>query len=661
MQQKLSTINDIDSYNSVSSALLDSHAPVISLTLVLRKHKPWYNATLRHEKRKLRRLERKRDRITDSKLRVAVQQYSTLLRTTRNSYYNNVLRDADCKAVHNIAAELMGEHTAMPRPECSDDAELATKFSSYFKDKISDIHKSLSPPKDIVHLPSVHQMADLAHITPAEVERSLKSSKIKTSALDPLPGTLVKNNIHVVSGPISRIINKSIANATVPSSLKHSVITPIYKKKQLDVNKLSSYRPIAQLPVVAKVMERHVANQLQRYMEENDIHVLHQSAYRVNHSTETALLKIHNDISRAISFHRKVDLVSLDLSAAFDILNHDILLGRLRSIGLSDRTLTWFRSYLSSRISTVRINNQYSPASACTTRVPQGSVLGPLLFTIYCLPLAEIIAKHGVHFHMYADDTQLYLDFSPEDEVSAHATIAGCVMEIKAWLSDNFLLLNENKTEAMTVMPVNQPAVAKSIQLGDVTVPLSASVTNLGAVFDKKCRMEEHATRVCRSANYYLHRIRRIRDCLNFSNTKLLVHSLVTSRLDYANGLLHNAPISVIKKLDRVQRSSARVVCRLHKYQRISMTEVLHDLHWLPVASRIKYKLLIVTFKALRTGTPGYLSDLLVKQKITKRTRSQSFDAPDRLIVPLYSGERSAGTSYSVAAPKLWNSLPVNI
>ena len=138
------------------------------------------------------------------------------------------------------------------------------------------------------------------------------------------------------------------------------------------------------------------------------------------------------------------------------------------------------------------------------------------------------------------------------------------------------------------------------------------------------------------------------------------MHSLVTSRLDYANGLLHNAPISVIKKLDRVQRSSARVVCRLHKYQRISMTEVLHDLHWLPVASRIKYKLLIVTFKALRTGTPGYLSDLLEKQTTTRRTRSQSSDAPDRLVVPLYSGERSAGTSYSVAAPKLWNSLPAN-
>ena len=148
---------------------------------------------------------------------------------------------------------------------------------------------------------------------------------------------------------------------------------------------------------------------------------------------------------------------------------------------------------------------------------------------------------------------------------------------------------------------------------------------------------------------------------MNFSNTNLLLHSLVTSSLDYANCLLHNVLISVTKKLDRVQRSSARVVCRLHKYQRISMTEVLHDLHWLPVASRIQYKLTIVTFKALRTGTPRYLSDSLVKPAITRSTRSRSTDAPDRHVVPLYSGERSTSTSYSVAATKLWNSLPANI
>ena len=210
-------------------------------------------------------------------------------------------------------------------------------------------------------------MTDLVHITrAAEVERSLKTSKIKTCALDPLPALLMKDNIHVVSGPISRIINKSIATATVPSNLKHSVITPMYKKKQLYVNKLSSYRPIAQLTVVAKVLERHVANQLRCCMEENGIHTLYQSAYRGNHSTETALLQIHNDISRGISSHRKVTLVLLDLSAAFDTLNrliHDILLGRLRSIGLSDTTLAWFRSYLSGR--TINIPLQMPAPQGC--------------------------------------------------------------------------------------------------------------------------------------------------------------------------------------------------------------------------------------------------------------------------------------------------------
>ena len=188
-------------------------------------------------------------------------------------------------------------------------------------------------------------------------------------------------------------------------------------------------------------------------MEENSIHALYQSAYRGNHSTGTALLKIHNDISRAISSHQKVTLVLLDLSAAFDTLIQDILLGRLRSIGLSDTTLAWFRSYFLGRTST-RI-----PLQVPAPQVLQGSVLGPLLFTIYCLSDADIITKYGVQFHMYADDTQLYLDFSPEDEDSAHASIAKCVKEIKAWLSDNFLRKQDRGHNCQTSQSVRSSKV----------------------------------------------------------------------------------------------------------------------------------------------------------------------------------------------------------
>ncbi len=141
--------------------------------------------------------------------------------------------------------------------------------------------------------------------------------------------------------------------------------------------------------------------------------------------------------------------------------------------------------------------------------------------------------------------------------------------------------------------------------------------------------MEQHASKVCASANYYLQCIRKIRDCINVNSCKILVHALVTSRLDYANTLLHNTPQRITHRLERVQRFSARVICRLHSHNRISMTEVLHDLHWLPVTTRIKYKILVLVFKAIRSGTPRYLAELLVIYKPAKCTRSQDVSAPE--------------------------------
>ena len=409
-------------------------------------------------------------------------------------------------------------------------------------------------------------------------------------------------------------------------------------------------------------MERHVANQLRHYMESNNIHATFQSAYRAGHSTETALVKIHNDITCALSRHRKVIMVLLDLSSAFDTLDHRILLRRLRAIGLTDNITNWFKSYLYERTTTVKIRSANSPPTTCFTGVPQGSVLGPLLFNIYCLPLAAVIDTHGLSYHMYADDTQLYLDFSPDSESMVHSKISACVSDIKAWLSDNMLLLNENKTEAITIASqYDKTSSRDSIQLGNVSIPMSHSIRDLGVIIDKECTMEKHAAKVCSNANYYLQCIRKIRDCVDRDTCKILVHSLVTSRLDYGNPLLHNAPQKVINRLERVQRSSARLICLMGRRQRVSMTEVLHDLHWLPVSARVKYKILVLTFRALRSGTPRYLSDLVVRYTSIRSTRLQTNDSADRLVVPLYSGERTAGTAFSVVAPKLWNELPASV
>ena len=162
------------------------------------------------------------------------------------------------------------------------------------------------------------------------------------------------------------------------------------------MNDLSSYIPIAQLPLTAKILERHVAMTMRRYLDDHGINYMFQSAYRPNHSTETALVKIFNYISLSLGTGKKVVLGLLDLSAAFDTLKHSGLIDRLRDIGLQDKTLEWFLSYLSDRRMAVKIKEHVSELQVVKYGVQQGPVLGPMLFNVYCLPPTTLIRKYGV-------------------------------------------------------------------------------------------------------------------------------------------------------------------------------------------------------------------------------------------------------------------------
>ena len=292
--------------------------------------------------------------------------------------------------------------------------------------------------------------------------------------------------------------------------MKHAVVVPALKKGGSDANVLTNYRPISNITFVAKITERFVAQQLQHFMEENRIYGIYQSAYRAHHSAETALVRIHNDIAQSIDSRRSVLLVLLDLSAAFDTINHNTLLQRLSGYGLSGDVLAWLTSYLCNRTCVVRVKSGVSEVETITTGVPQGTVLGPLLFNAYIAPLTTLLQKHNIHHHLYADDTQLYITFPPIDHTQALACMEACVQDLKAWLSDNgsvtMDMMNDNKSQAIVIRSssLSTPISLTRVDICGQLVDNSPVIRDLGFTIDTNLTMTSQIANVCRSAYCHL-------------------------------------------------------------------------------------------------------------------------------------------------------------
>jgi hypothetical protein len=215
-----------------------------------------------------------------------------------------------------------------------------------------------------------------------------------------------------MSSSLARLINLSFATGTFPDPLKLAIITPLLKKSNLDPENLANFRPVSGLPFMSKLIEKAVLKRLSTHLQSSHLIVPFQSAYRSNHSTETALLRVFNDLVMTVDSRRAAVLTLLDLSAAFDTVDHPTLLSRLEAwFGVSGTVLLWFCSYIANRSQVVSISGVTSSPAPLCFGVPQGSVLGPTLFVLYNSPLHSIIRQHGLSAHYFADDTQIYTEF----------------------------------------------------------------------------------------------------------------------------------------------------------------------------------------------------------------------------------------------------------
>ena len=315
------------------------------------------------------------------------------------------------------------------------------------------------------------------------------------------------------------------------------------------------------------------------------------------------------------------------------------------------------------------MSRQHIPLCRYNYSVPQGSIIGPQAFIMYTHPVGDIIRNHDVEFHSYADDIQLFCEFNPKipgDRERALGEISSCVSEIHSWMSNNMLQLNQEKTEflVMATPYVISKLPDIKLQLGNVLVRGSANVKNLGVYFDPLMQMSTQIGAICKSVNFHIRNLWRIRKFITQEACHHAVRALVLSRIDYANSLLYGAKQMDLNRLQRLQNKAARLVFACGRDQ--SSSYLLCKLHWLPVKDRIQYKILLYVFKCVNDLAPSYLTNVLklynshddMNEGSRRRLRS-SADAT-RLVVP--RSKRKAGdNSFHVCGPRLWNQLPVSI
>ena len=654
--------------------ILDRHIPLRpQAKRVGRSSNHWLTPEARRAKKTRRKRERewRRSGLESDRLlyRKSCRDANDLITSAREEHFKTRLDQAkeNPRKRWSIIKELLHSKPSDPLSTESEDEELCTSFGEFFISKITRIRDNLkSLLSGVLVDPFSHDSAfqgvHLSSFSPVSVEevRSLlRRCSGKSSPLDFIPTSLLKECEDIFAPLISHLANLAFGEGCFPAGLKLALVTPLLKKPGLNKNDPANFRPISNLNTIGKLLERLVLVRLQPHLTESPGFNRYQSAYRRGHSTETALLRVADDVLRDIDNKRATLFVALDLSAAFDTIDHSVLLRRLEStFGITGNALSLLGSYLHDRSQFVRVGSRESRVYDCTVGVPQGSVLGPLLFSAFIAPVARVAERHGISQHQYADDTSLYISVSAADKVSRIPLLERCLADVRLWFNCNCLALNPEKSEVINISPIWQHSSSTLVEAVDVAgslVKSSSSIKYLGVTLDSRLSFDQHVAKVAGNAFYHIRALRHIRRSISLDCAKDIACAIVGSRLDYCNALLHGTTSKNLHALQRVQNTAARVVTGARVTDHIR--PVLRSLHWLPIQSRTQFKIATITYKALNLGTPRYLAELLSVRSSSRSLRSSSgllLDVP-------FSRTVTADRAFSIAAPRLWNSLDISV
>ena len=492
----------------------------------------------------------------------------------------------------------------------------------------------------------------LKHITENFVNTELtKLNANKSYGIDGIQARFIKDSASEINAPIAYIINLSIDTNVVPTDFKFARVKPLYKKGSM--NKVENYRPISILSVVSKVLEKAIYFQFEKYLKDKKILYCFQSGFRKNHSTDTCLINLMDYLHTNISEGKYVGMVLLDLQKAFDTVDHDILCNKLKVMGVG--CLEWFESYLKNRQQVVTLDGINSTPGFVQCGVPQGSILGPLLFLCY---INDMPISIKCKLLLYADDSALLVSGFDPNSIATQLS-----QELKScydWLIDNKLSLHLGKTESILFSTKRKNKINNNFQVFFNTTPITNvnSVKYLGLNLDCTLSGESIVSTITKKATSRLKFLYRYNSILKEQSKKILCSALIQSHLDYCCSSWYTSLNKLQKKrLQVLQNKFIRFILDLGPRAHIGSAEFI-KVNMLPVSDRVRQLKLNHVFRIINDQCPGYLKEnfsMIKDTQLSLCTRASL----NNFFLPRVKNQ--ASHSFYFSAIKEWNSLPSKI
>ena len=520
--------------------------------------------------------------------------------------------------------------------------EAANVINDFFNTLGSKISSRLpSIPKPYTAFCTQCKFDNIPPITETEVISLINSiSTHKSSCVEKIPSRLLKDALLALPKQITQLFNLSLTTGIFPDAWKEGKITPIPKKGTTD--DVNNIRPITQTPIIGKLLERYVTNHVREYLEQNKLLYTGQGGFRKNHSTIKSAFSVVSDICNGKNNKEYTLAAFLDISKAFDSVNHNLLIEKIKDFGIGGNVLAWITNYLCKRKQYVVTAGNYSEKKITLCGVPQGSVIGPLLFLIYVNDIAELNLKSKIS--LFADDTVIYISSKDINYVKCQLQMDLDV--ISKWCCYNKLSINVGKSKAMLFGNGygSCNVICPNLVLCDEVIGNVKSYNYLGIIIDENLTFNEHLLKIIRSVNNKLHLLSLLRKQITCVCAIAVYKTMVLPLLEYGNVFLSSCSETNIKKIQYLQNRGLRIALKRNWYAHVNRMHL--DANILPVEYRIKLSIAKLMFSMKNS------CNFRDERQLSTRLHDDIL-----FIVPFPNSERFKN-SIVYKGPVIWNSLP---